>query len=136
MWREPVLLADASLQDVTDAAKRHELEDARLKLQNDVRTTLLQAWRWWIALATFFILVWWLVPPLLYRHTGTAKDAKVKAITDTRTALLAGLIGVSALPGIHRLCFFGRDFGVVGLGFGGDGAPGRPAAGVMTRLGA
>jgi hypothetical protein len=97
MWREPVLLADASLQDVTDAAKRHELEDARLKLQNDVRTTLLQAWRWWIALATFFILVWWLVPPLLYRHTGTAKDAKVKAITDTRTALLAGLIGVSAL---------------------------------------
>jgi hypothetical protein len=44
--------------------------------------------RWWIALATLFILVWWLVPPLLYRHTGTAKDAKLKAITDTRTALL------------------------------------------------
>jgi hypothetical protein len=89
--------SDASLQDVTDPAKRHELEDARLKLQNDVRTTLLQAWRWWIALATFFILVWWLVPPLLYRHTSTAKDAKLKAITDTRTALLAGLIGVGAL---------------------------------------
>jgi hypothetical protein len=53
--------------------------------------------RWWIALATLFILVWWLVPPLLYRHTGTAKDAKLKAITDTRTALLAGLIGVGAL---------------------------------------
>jgi hypothetical protein len=35
--------SDASLQDVTDPAKRHELEDARLKLQNDVRTTLLQA---------------------------------------------------------------------------------------------
>jgi hypothetical protein len=34
---------------------------------------------------------------LLYRHTGTAKDAKLKAITDTRTALLAGLIGVGAL---------------------------------------
>jgi hypothetical protein len=50
--------------------------------------------RWWIALATLFILVWWLIPPLLYRHTGTAKDAKLKAITDTRTALLAGLIGV------------------------------------------
>jgi hypothetical protein len=27
---------------VTDAAKRHELRDSRLKLQNDVRTTLLQ----------------------------------------------------------------------------------------------
>jgi hypothetical protein len=53
--------------------------------------------RWWIALATLFILVWWLVPPLLYRHTGTANDAKLKAITDTRTALLAGLIGVGAL---------------------------------------
>jgi hypothetical protein len=53
--------------------------------------------RWWIALATLFILVWWLVPPLLYRHTGTTKDAKLKAITDTRTALLAGLIGVGAL---------------------------------------
>jgi hypothetical protein len=53
--------------------------------------------RWWIALATLFILVWWLVPPLLYLHTGTAKDAKLKAITDTRTALLAGLIGVGAL---------------------------------------
>src|SRR5829696_4431424 len=34
--------SDASLQDVTDAAKRHELRDSRLKLQNDVRTTLLQ----------------------------------------------------------------------------------------------
>jgi hypothetical protein len=51
----------------------------------------------WVALATLFILVWWLVPPLLYRHTGTANDAKLKAITDTRTALLAGLIGVGAL---------------------------------------
>jgi uncharacterized membrane protein (DUF485 family) len=63
-----------------------------------------QAWwsvlwqrRWWIALATLFILVWWLVPPLLYRHTGTTKDAKLRAIIDTRTALLAGLIGVGAL---------------------------------------
>jgi pentapeptide repeat protein len=33
----------AALRDVTDPAKRHELQDARLKLQNDVRTTLLQA---------------------------------------------------------------------------------------------
>ena len=53
--------------------------------------------RWWIAVATLFILVWWLLPPLLYRHTGTAADAKLKAITDPRTALLAGLIGVGAL---------------------------------------
>jgi hypothetical protein len=53
--------------------------------------------RWWIALATLFILVWWLVPPFLYRHTGTTNDAKLKAITDSRTALLAGLIGVGAL---------------------------------------
>lgn len=53
--------------------------------------------RWWIALATLFIVVWWLVPPLLYRHTGTTKEAKLRAITDTRTALLAGLVGLGAL---------------------------------------
>jgi hypothetical protein len=34
--------SDASLRQVQDAAKRHELEDARLKLQNDLRATLLQ----------------------------------------------------------------------------------------------
>ena len=34
--------SQTSLRDVTDAAKRHELQDSRLKLQNDVRTTLLQ----------------------------------------------------------------------------------------------
>jgi hypothetical protein len=64
-----------------------------------LRPWWLRVWqrRWWIALATLFLLVWWLVPPLLYRHTGTAKDAKLKAITDTRTALLAGLIGAGAL---------------------------------------
>jgi hypothetical protein len=53
--------------------------------------------RWWIALAALFVLVWWLVPPLLYRHTGTGADARLKAITDTRTALLAGLVGIGAL---------------------------------------
>jgi Pentapeptide repeats (8 copies) len=57
--------------------------------------------RWWIALVALFvalfILVWLLVPPLLYRHSGTDNEAKLKAITDTRTALLAGLIGVGAL---------------------------------------
>ena len=35
-------VSDASLRDVTDATKRHEFRDSRLKLQNDVRTTLLQ----------------------------------------------------------------------------------------------
>jgi hypothetical protein len=34
--------SEASLRDATDPAKRHELQDSRLKLQNDVRTTLLQ----------------------------------------------------------------------------------------------
>lgn len=53
--------------------------------------------RLWIALAVLFALVWWLVPPLLYRHTGAGQDARLKAITDTRTALLAGLVGVGAL---------------------------------------
>jgi hypothetical protein len=42
----PQLLVPAatqiSLRDVPDAAKQHELQDGRLKLQNDVRTTLLQ----------------------------------------------------------------------------------------------
>jgi uncharacterized protein YjbI with pentapeptide repeats len=49
------------------------------------------------ALATLFIFVWWLIPPLLYRHSGGGQDARLKAITDTRTALLAGLLGVGAL---------------------------------------
>jgi pentapeptide repeat protein len=69
--------------------------------QRSLRPSWLPPWlwqrRWWIALATLFILVWWLVPPLLYRHTGTGKAEKLKAITDTRTAMLAGLIGVGAL---------------------------------------
>jgi uncharacterized protein YjbI with pentapeptide repeats len=54
---------------------------------------------WWIvpALGVLYILVWWLVPLQLYRFTGTDKAAKLEAITNTRTALLAGLIGVGAL---------------------------------------
>ena len=35
-------LSDTALRDVDDSVKRHELQDARLKLQNDVRATLLQ----------------------------------------------------------------------------------------------
>jgi uncharacterized protein YjbI with pentapeptide repeats len=62
--------------------------------------------RWWqalgrpvsvVVLAALFAVIWWLVPPLLYRHTGAGPDARLKAITDTRTALLAGLVGVGAL---------------------------------------
>jgi len=34
--------SDASLRDVADLAKRHELEDARLKMQGDARAVLLQ----------------------------------------------------------------------------------------------
>ena len=40
--------------------------------------------------------MWWLLPPLLYAKGGS-EDARVKAITDTRTALLAGLVGLGAL---------------------------------------
>jgi uncharacterized protein YjbI with pentapeptide repeats len=67
--------------------------------QKSLRPRWVPLWqrRWWIGLGLLFILVWLVVPPWLYRHTGTAKDAKLKAITDTRTALLAGLIGVGAL---------------------------------------
>jgi hypothetical protein len=47
--------------------------------------------------AVLFALLWWLLPPFLYRHTGSTPEARLKAITDTRTALLAGLVGVGAL---------------------------------------
>jgi hypothetical protein len=43
-----------------------------------------------------FIAVWVLIPPLLYRSVGS-DDARLKSITDTRTALMAGLVGVGAL---------------------------------------
>jgi hypothetical protein len=60
------------------------------------------SWRRWrpllvVVLAASFAVIWWLVPPLLYRHTRAGADAQLKAITDTRTALLAGLLGVGAL---------------------------------------
>jgi hypothetical protein len=50
-----------------------------------------------IVASVLFMVIWWLVPPLLYRHTGAQPDARLKAITDTRTALLAGLVGVGAV---------------------------------------
>ena len=43
-----------------------------------------------------FILTWWLLPPLLYAATSD-EAVRIKAITDTRTALLAGLVGIGAL---------------------------------------
>lgn len=50
-----------------------------------------------VVLAGLFCVAWWMVPPLLYRDAGVGPDAELKAITDTRTALLAALIGVGAL---------------------------------------
>jgi hypothetical protein len=47
--------------------------------------------------AALFGLIWWKAPPALYRNSEGGEDARLKAITDTRTALLAGLIGVGAL---------------------------------------
>jgi hypothetical protein len=43
-----------------------------------------------------FILVWLLIPPLLYSAVSD-EPSRLKAITDTRTALLAGLVGIGAL---------------------------------------
>jgi hypothetical protein len=37
------------------------------------------------------------LPELLYRDFAAGDDARLKAITDTRTALLAGLVGIGAL---------------------------------------
>ena len=50
-----------------------------------------------ITLGVLLVLVWWLVPPLLYRQVAVGLDAQLRAVTDTRTALLAGLIGLGAL---------------------------------------
>jgi hypothetical protein len=50
-----------------------------------------------IAVGMFVVLVWWLVPPLLYHQVAAGPDVQLRAITDTRTALLVGLIGLGAL---------------------------------------
>ena len=99
------LQASAEAKDVRSGPRSQDVDSCRTTLlmpeeeQQSRPPWWLVLWqrRWWTALATLFILVWWLVPPWLYRHTGTDKDAKLNAITDTRTALLAGLIGVGAL---------------------------------------
>jgi uncharacterized protein YjbI with pentapeptide repeats len=48
-----------------------------------------------VAGLVLFGWVWWKLPPALYREV--AGDARIKAITDTRTALLAGLVGLGAI---------------------------------------
>jgi Pentapeptide repeats (8 copies) len=57
-------------------------------------------WRKWPVLGAIVVvalsLVWFL-PLLMYRHTGTDAATTLKAVTDTRTALVAGLAGVAAL---------------------------------------
>jgi len=73
--------------------------------------------KWWLrilsvalllAATAVFATVWWKIPPLLYGYVVDA-NAQVKAITDTRTALLAGLVGLGALltfslnRKVHRL---------------------------------
>jgi uncharacterized protein YjbI with pentapeptide repeats len=49
-----------------------------------------------IAGAAAFVLLWWRVPPLLYAGVRS-DDVRVNAITNTRTAFLAGLVGLGAL---------------------------------------
>ena len=45
-----------------------------------------------------FVWLWWQGVPALYRDTPNVNDAeRLKATTDTRTALLAGLVGIGAL---------------------------------------
>jgi hypothetical protein len=56
--------------------------------------------RWPLAIVagiTVFAVLWWLLPPALYRNAGDDANARLKAVTDTRTALLAGLVGLGAL---------------------------------------
>ncbi len=58
-----------------------------------------RSWIWQVlaamAVLALFTWMWWKLPPALYRHVGG--DAQVKAIIDTRTALLAGLVGLGAI---------------------------------------
>ena len=47
-----------------------------------------------------FAIVWWKLPVALYSDSGggaDAENARLRAMTDTRTAMLAGLIGVGAI---------------------------------------
>jgi uncharacterized protein YjbI with pentapeptide repeats len=61
----------------------------------------LRSWAWRplfiVAVGILFVFIYWKVPVALYRKSVAGEDAKLKAITDTRTGLLAGLVGVGAL---------------------------------------
>jgi hypothetical protein len=48
-------------------------------------------------LVVLFAVCWWRLPHLLYGYPKTEPEARLKAITDTRTALLAGLLGLAAI---------------------------------------
>jgi hypothetical protein len=52
------------------------------------------------AAVALFAVVWWKLPPALYPDAGGGTDAdnaRLRAVVDTRTAMLAGLIGVGAI---------------------------------------
>jgi Pentapeptide repeats (8 copies) len=52
------------------------------------------------AAVALFAVAWWKLPLALYSHSGggpEAENARLRAVTDTRTAMLAGLIGVGAI---------------------------------------
>lgn len=49
-----------------------------------------------VALAGF-VWLWWKGVPTLYQDSGAGPDARVQAVTGTRTALLVGLAGVGAV---------------------------------------
>jgi Pentapeptide repeats (8 copies) len=44
-----------------------------------------------------FVWLWWKGVPALYQDSGAGPDARVQAVTGTRTALLIGLAGVGAV---------------------------------------
>ncbi len=56
---------------------------------------LSRIWQVLVAMAGLALL-WWGLPLALYKDVAS-EDVRVKAITDTRTALLAGLIGLGAI---------------------------------------
>jgi hypothetical protein len=44
-----------------------------------------------------FVWLWWKGVPTLYQNSGAGPDARVQAVTGTRTALMVGLAGVGAV---------------------------------------
>jgi hypothetical protein len=60
-----------------------------------------------------FVWLWWKGVPTLYQDSGAGPDARVQAVTGTRTALLVGLAGVAA---VGALWLNNRTFRVTQLG--------------------